>query len=124
MNLLLDENLSPSVGRELRSEGVDIVHVLERGMLGGSDSEVLEKAFIEDRILVTCNVKDFEKLGHAWEIHAGIVLIEQGDLLRDEQLDVLRRVIERLKQERDMVNRVLRVAEDGSMSMEEIPLPE
>ena len=74
MKLLLDENLSPNVAAQLQAEGVDVVHVRERGMLGATDHAVLDRAFAEERILVTMNVADFEKLAAAREIHAGIVL--------------------------------------------------
>jgi predicted nuclease of predicted toxin-antitoxin system len=63
VRLLLDENLSPKVAEALvRDDGVDACHVRDRGMLEASDSEVLEKAYSEDRILVTANVDDFTKL--------------------------------------------------------------
>ena len=79
VKLLLDENLSPKVAETLSKEdGVDICAVRDRGMLEASDDEVLDRAFEEDRILVTANVCDFEKLAHARELHAGIVLLEQG----------------------------------------------
>jgi len=61
-----------------RKDGVDVCAVRDRGMLEASDDEVLDKAFEEDRVLVTANVCGFEKLAHARELHAGIVLLEQG----------------------------------------------
>jgi len=121
VKLLLDENVSPRVGEQLRAEGVDACGVRERGLLEADDHAVLEKAFAEDRILVTKNVGDFEKLARARELHAGIVLIEDGDLGRAAQLDVIRTVIARLERERDLINRVLRVAVDGAMTVEEMP---
>jgi len=47
--LLIDENLSPNVAVTLRQEGMDVVHVRDRGMNGASDAQV---AFREDRIPV------------------------------------------------------------------------
>ena len=70
-----------------------MVHLRERGRLGISDLEVLDLAFGEDRILVTANGGDFRKLAAAREIHAGIVLLLDGGLRRDEQFEALRRVI-------------------------------
>ena len=122
MRLLLDENLSPRVAETLaREDGLDVCHVRDRGMLSAEDSEVLERAFEEDRILVTANVADFERLAHARELHAGIVLIENGVLSREEQLIVLRRVVETLTEAGDLVNHVLRVAEDGTLTTEPAP---
>jgi predicted nuclease of predicted toxin-antitoxin system len=52
--LLLDENLSVSVAEVLRAEdGIDVCHVRDRDMLGANDAGVLDKAYAEDRILVT-----------------------------------------------------------------------
>lgn len=120
MKLLLDENQSARVAVELRSEGHDVVHLRERGRLGRSDPEVLDLAFAEDRVLVTANVGDFRKLAGAREIHAGIVLVLDGGLRRDEQLEVLRRVLVALRTEPALVNRVLTVALDGGFTIEEL----
>jgi predicted nuclease of predicted toxin-antitoxin system len=121
VKLLLDENISPKVAGALAHEdGLDACHVRDRGLLGATDPQVLERAFAEDRIFVTKNVADFEKLANARELHAGIVLIEQNDLTRAEQLDLMRRIVARLAGT-DLVNQVLRVAEDGTMSVEPMP---
>ncbi|HEV3188988.1 MAG TPA: DUF5615 family PIN-like protein [Polyangiaceae bacterium] len=122
VKLLLDENVSPMVAETLRKEdGVDAVHVRDRGLLGALDHTVLEAAFAEDRVLVTSNVDDFVKLARARELHPGIVLIEDGGLFRAEQLQVVRKAIAALGGQRDLVNRVLRIWLDGSPVLEEIP---
>lgn len=98
-----------------------MVHLRERGRLGIADPEVLELAFAEDRVLVTANVADFRKLAAARDLHAGIVLLLDGGLRLDEQLEVLRRVIVALEGGDDLVNRLLTVALDGGFSIEEVP---
>ena len=113
--LLLDENLSPRAAIDLRVDGYDVAHLRERGRLGIADPEVLELAFAEDRVLVTANVGDFRKLDAAREVHAGIVLLLDGGLRRDEQLEVLRRVVISLEADGDLVNRTLTVALDGGI---------
>ena len=123
VKLLVDEDLSPRVAQRLREEdGIDAVHVRDRGQLGALDHEVLELAFTEDRILATANVGDFMRLASAREVHGGIVLLVEGDLLRDEQLDVLRQAIRVIEAEmdsgRDMINRWLRVSIDGTATFE------
>jgi predicted nuclease of predicted toxin-antitoxin system len=119
--LLLDENLSPWVALHLQQEGRDVAHIRDRGMLGEPDHVVLERAFAEDRVFVTANVGDFRRLAAAREIHAGIVLLEDGALNRHEQLEVLRRVLNALDGESDLVNRALVVTLDGGLDVEEIP---
>jgi predicted nuclease of predicted toxin-antitoxin system len=113
VKLLLDD-ISPKVGEMLRDQdGLDAVQVRERGLLQAADRDVLERAYAEDRVLVTKNVEDFVKLARARDLHPGILLLEDGDLVRDEQLRVVRAAVALLGPERDLVNRVLRVCADG-----------
>ena len=82
VKLLLDENISPQVALRLREEdGVDACGIRDRALLEATDPEVLERAFAEDRILVTKNVADFEKLARARDLHSGIVLTGGGSML-------------------------------------------
>jgi predicted nuclease of predicted toxin-antitoxin system len=122
--LLLDENLSPRVAKALCVDGVDAVHLRDRGFLGATDALVLELAYAEDRVLVTVNVADFVKLARARELHAGIVLIEDGALLVDEQLVVIKRAVVILEGEPDLVNRLLWINLAGEHSIEDVPPPE
>ena len=114
--LLLDENLSPTVAARLRKEGFDVVSARDRRLRGKSDQRVLERAFEEDRILVTANVGDFEKLVASRDLHAGIALVIEGDLLMDEQEAVIRSLLQSVQRQhdagRDLVNRVLRGGRD------------
>ena len=125
MKLLLDENLSARLAVELQAEGIDVVHVRERGLLGATDPQVLQRAYEEDRILVTGNVDDFVRLAHARELHPGIVLVEDGGLTKAEQTQVLQTTIGVLRAEeaagRDLVNRVLHVWLDGEHVLEDVP---
>lgn len=125
VKLLLDENLSPRVAVELREQRIDAIHVRERGLLGATDPEVLERAYVEDRILATSNVDDFVKLAHARDLHPGIVLVEDGALPRSEQARILLRALEIVSREveggRDLVNRVLHVWSDGEHLLEDVP---
>lgn len=125
VKLLLDENLSPWVADTLRKDdGIDAVHVRERGLLEADDRVVLDRAFAEDRVVVTCNVDDFVRFARARELHPGIILVEDGDLLRPEQLQVVRAAVTALQAERDLVNRVLRIWLDGTAVFEDIPEPQ
>lgn len=122
VKLLLDENLSPGAAAALAADGIDACHVRDRGLLGATDHEVLERAYLEDRVLVTSNVDDFEKLARSRELHAGIALIERGGLLRDEQIAVVRAIARWLAEHGELVNELLHVAPDGSMTIETAPL--
>ena len=104
---------------------VDAVAIRDRGLLGISDREILGYAFNEDRIVITANVKDFEKFAKAVEVHAGIIFIREGDLLRDEQIKICFAAVEFIQQElaadRDMINKVLYISIDGTKKLEALP---
>jgi predicted nuclease of predicted toxin-antitoxin system len=126
MKFIIDEDLSPRVARYLCQEFCfDAIAVRDRGLLGATDPEVLEYAFNEDRILVTANVRDFEKLAAAIEIHAGIILIQEGDLLATEQIELMTRVVQVLQAEnaigKDLINRVLYISISGTAKFEDLP---
>ena len=123
VRLLLDENLSPTVARVLTTEGVDACGVRDRGLLAATDPQVFARAVAEDRIVVTMNVCDFEQLARCCELHAGVVLLECGTLLRHEQLEVVRRVAGAIEARGDMVNTVLRVGPDRTFTFESVPAP-
>jgi predicted nuclease of predicted toxin-antitoxin system len=126
MKFIIDEDLLPRVARYLCQEFCfDAIAVRDRGLLGATDPEVLEYAFKEDRILVTANIRDFEKLAGAAEINAGIVLMLDGDLRAVEQIELMADVVRFLQVEiaagKDLVNRVLYISISGIARFENIP---
>ena len=126
MKFLIDEDISPYVARYLCEQLlIDAVAVRDRGLLGKSDRQILEYAFNEDRIVVTANVGDFEKFALAFEVHAGIVFIVEGDLLRNEQIEICTEAVKFIQHEieagRDMINRVLYISINGTKKLETLP---
>jgi predicted nuclease of predicted toxin-antitoxin system len=123
--LLLDENLSPAIALTLAQEGVDVIHVRDRGLLQATDVVVFARALAEDRILITSDVDDFAKLARGATVHAGLIFFEESGLLRAEQLQLVRLALTIIAGEfaagRDMVNRVLRIWSDGAHVFEYIP---
>jgi predicted nuclease of predicted toxin-antitoxin system len=143
MKFIIDEDLSPRVARYLCQEfcfvlsrflaeetsaarAADAIAVRDRGLLGATDPEVLAYALKEDRILITANIRDFEKLAGATEIHAGIVLMLDGDLRAAEQIELMVEVVRVLQVEitagKDLVNRVLYISTSGTARFENIPV--
>ena len=57
MRFLVDESTGPHVARWLRHEGHDVFSVYDEAR-GIGDDEIIQKAFIENRILIT-NDKGF-----------------------------------------------------------------
>lgn len=81
MRLLLDAHLSGRrVANALRDRGHDVRAIDEERTLDGwTDEAVLELAADEDRIVVTCDVKDFARITRRWaedgRQHAGCALM-------------------------------------------------
>ncbi|MGB3639856.1 MAG: DUF5615 family PIN-like protein [Rivularia sp. (in: cyanobacteria)] len=126
MKFLVDEDLSPSIARYLCEQMlVDDVAVRDRNLLNTPDYEILEYAFQEERI-ITANVRDFERFANIREVHAGIVLICDGTLLRTEQMEVVNvavvAILAELEAGTDMINRVLYVEADRSLKFENLPI--
>lgn len=61
MKFLLDMNLAQSTANFLRSQKYDAVHVREEGMQRAKDSEIIDKARREKRIILTHDL-DFGRL--------------------------------------------------------------
>ncbi|MFM9138960.1 MAG: DUF5615 family PIN-like protein [Solirubrobacterales bacterium] len=84
MRFLLDEMLSKRIAEGLRKRGIDAVAVTERDELVAlDDSQILDVAKNEERVLVTNNVADFRRLHEmatrpGGEGHFGIAYISSA----------------------------------------------
>jgi predicted nuclease of predicted toxin-antitoxin system len=78
--MLLDAHLSWRVADALRSAGHDVRAAdEERALDGWPDEDLLALATSEDRVLVTCDVKDFPEIARRWaegtRPHAGCAIL-------------------------------------------------
>ena len=73
----LDEHVATAVARGLRRRGIDVLTVVEAGLLGASDETHLARALAESRALFSHDV-DFLRLHASGAQHAGIVFARQG----------------------------------------------
>jgi predicted nuclease of predicted toxin-antitoxin system len=92
MRFLVDECTGSMVAEWLRTQGHDVFSVYDsaRGM---SDEFVVDKAFVENRILVT-NDKDFgEKVYREQKPHHGIILMRLADERASMKISVLKKLI-------------------------------
>lgn len=72
--LLLDEMFSAAIAADLESRGVDCRAVAADTVLRAlSDLEIFEAALLENRVIVTNNVPDFEGLRRARDAAGGAV---------------------------------------------------
>ncbi|MBI2882978.1 MAG: DUF5615 family PIN-like protein [Candidatus Methylomirabilis oxyfera] len=82
MTFYADEHVAKAVVRGLRQRGVDVLTVVEAGMLGASDEEHLKRALNEGRVIFTQD-DDFLRLHAAGADHAGIVYAPQQTPVKD-----------------------------------------
>jgi hypothetical protein len=68
-----DENFDYPVTERLRVLGHDVLTVQEAGEQGGDDARVLAYATSLDRIVLTFDRRDFQRLHRTNPAHAGIV---------------------------------------------------
>ena len=62
--LLLDEHVNFAAYQQLQARGVDVVHVVEAGLAGVPDPDLLQWAIRAARVVVTRNYQDFAPLVH------------------------------------------------------------
>ncbi|NBD35357.1 MAG: hypothetical protein GVY30_05095 [Chloroflexi bacterium] len=93
MRFLIDECTGPAVARWLRERGYAVFSVYEQAR-GMDDDTIVEKAYLEDRILIT-NDKDFgEKVYRDMKPHRGVVLLRLDDERANNKIAVIRQLIE------------------------------
>lgn len=118
MRLFIDECLSPLLVARLNEAGYHAVHPRNYGRGGELDHEVLQRCLDEDLTIVTENAIDFRKLIGSTDLHPGLIILPS--VSRNKSWMLLEAVIEHLKQQGDpanaMVNQVLEVARDGTMT--------
>jgi predicted nuclease of predicted toxin-antitoxin system len=73
----LDEQVALAVAQALRRRGIDVRTASESNLLGASDEDVLARARLEERVLVTHD-RDFLILHQRGHPHAGIAYCGQG----------------------------------------------
>ncbi len=78
MRFLVDECTGPAVAQWLRSQNHDVVSIFDE-IRGADDRKVIQKAFEQNRILIT-NDKDFgELVFREKKPHKGVVLLRLED---------------------------------------------
>ncbi len=79
MRIKLDENIPVSAGEPLRSAGHDVDSVVDEGLAGATDSNVLAEATARDRLVITLDRGFADARMHPPGSHAGILVLRVED---------------------------------------------
>jgi predicted nuclease of predicted toxin-antitoxin system len=124
-NFLLDENISPSLVRPLWAEGIDTIHVRDRGLLGAADSVIWARAMEQARTVVTIDLDDFVFFALREKTHPGILAIPSGGS-RKEQLNYVMTAVTLASASgsnaRPFTNQCVEVSLTGDVRFEELTL--
>lgn len=124
MELFIDECLSPSLAAELNATGFHVAqHPRDFGGLGDPDHTVLRKCIDNNLVIVTQNARDFRALVATEEVHPGLIILPLAGKARSKEL--VEQAIAYLHKLGDpmivMINSVLEIASNGSMSLYNLP---
>ena len=124
MNVLIDENISPTLVQYLAEKGVYAVHVAHVGNAGTTDPEVWKYAYGMSATVVTLNARDFLQLAEDSLLHAGLIVLRVPGLSAEEQWAHVEPVInDLLWQGIDPINQVVEIFGVGDFSYREVPPP-
>ncbi len=94
MRFLVDECTGPAVAQWLRRQNHDVISVYDE-IRGADDTEVIQKACEQNRILIT-NDKDFgELVFREKKPHKGVILLRLEDEQASNKIAVLQRLLEK-----------------------------
>jgi len=79
MKFLADMGISQSTVHWLRDQGYDAVHLREQQLHRLPDPEIVKKANIEGRIILTCDLDFGALMAFSGEQHPSIVIFRLGD---------------------------------------------
>ena len=122
MRLLLDENISPTLVRRFAELGVFAQSVPHVGLAGAPDRAVWGYAAANDMVVVTANVRDFLTLADL-DIHAGLIVLLEGELNHIEQFERIEPVIRLVETSTDQdfsLNKAVEVSGPGLFRLLEI----
>ena len=94
MRFLIDNALSPEVARLLRDAGHDAIHVGDYGLHAAEDSVILERAGIEERVIVSADSDFAMLLAVLGRSKPSFILFREADIIRAQ--DYVGRILEAL----------------------------
>lgn len=111
MRLFLDENLAPRHAADLRTDGHDAIAVVEVGLSGASDEQVLRFAVDNGRVLMTLDADFANVMRFPPQQTAGVVRLKAHPATEEKIRAAIRRAVLFLRSI-DLAGRLAVVEED------------
>jgi predicted nuclease of predicted toxin-antitoxin system len=89
MKLLLNQGLPPSTAELLREQGLDAVHVSEIGYARADDSEIIELARTEERIVITLDADYHAAIALTSANFPSVIWIRVANLRGSEYVEII-----------------------------------
>jgi len=121
MKWLIDNALSPVVADGLRSAGHDAAHVRDYGLEAADDSIILDRASLEDRVIVSADTDFGTLLAQRMQTKPSFVLFRGATPRRpDDQVVLLLANLPRI--EEDLKTGAVVVFEPGRLRIRSLPI--
>ena len=112
--------LSPALAAWLVEQGQDCVHVADLGLDRASDSEILQRARDDGRVMITADLDYARLLVQARSHKPGLILFRRGNYSEREARERLQRVLDVVPQEE--LHTSIVVIERGRIRRRRLPL--
>lgn len=120
VQLLLDQGLPGSTASLLRETGIDAIHAAEIGLSTAEDTEILQKALEEERIVVTLDADFHALLALNESTSPSVIRIRIQRLKAQGMTDLLVRVINEC--EEDLLQGAVVTVETSRIRVRRLPL--
>ena len=123
IRFLIDECLTPAMLADAYAAGFEAHHVNTLGLTSQSDRALMVQIIGGDFTFVTNNAKDFLRLYHNVDVHAGlIVVLPSGEV--EEQRALFRKVLDAITAAgSDITGELIEVDRDGTVRFRRYPDP-
>jgi predicted nuclease of predicted toxin-antitoxin system len=120
MKFLIDMPLSTELAIWLAQQGHDAVHAFELGLDRASDEVIMERAQVEQRVVVTADLDYPRLLALTRAEGPGLILFRGGNYSEQEAVDRLRQALETISNE-ELPNSIV-IIEKGRIRRRWLPL--
>jgi predicted nuclease of predicted toxin-antitoxin system len=120
LRFLVDECLTPDLAAIALACGFEAHHLVQLGLAGLPDREIVRYLAGRNLVLVTNNARDFLALFRRVDVHGGLVVVRPSVPAR-AQVRLFGSVLDAIDGMPDLVNRLVAVDRVGAVSVRDWP---